>query len=112
MPATLSPDDLKSAVEAGVIDAAQAEKLKAMSAAPNASAPAYADAPLADEMIDRRRYRPVAAADDHHRYARLNRLADLARQQGRLLYCRLDHQFDAGRLEQSAGIAERFLALA
>ena len=49
MPATLSPDDLKSAVEAGVIDAAQAEKLKAMSAAPNASAPAYADAPLADE---------------------------------------------------------------
>jgi hypothetical protein len=49
MPATLSPDDLKSAVEAGVIDAAQAEKLKAMSAAPNASAPAYADMALADE---------------------------------------------------------------
>ena len=49
MPATLSLDDLQSAVEAGVIDAAQAEKLKAMSASTSASAPAYAEAALADE---------------------------------------------------------------
>jgi hypothetical protein len=48
MPATLSPDDLRSAVEAGVIDAAQAEKLKAMRAASDL-APAEADGPLADE---------------------------------------------------------------
>lgn len=48
MPATLSPDDLKSAVEAGVIDAAQAEKLKAMRAA-RVPAPSEAYAPLADE---------------------------------------------------------------
>ena len=32
MPSALSPEDLKAAVEAGVIDAAQAEKLKAMRA--------------------------------------------------------------------------------
>ena len=48
MPATLSPDDLKSAVEAGVIDAAQAEKLRAMRAT-SVLAPADANEPLADE---------------------------------------------------------------
>ena len=48
MPATLSPDDLKSAVEAGVIDAAQAEKLRAMRAS-SVLAPADANEPLADE---------------------------------------------------------------
>ena len=37
MPGTLSPEDLNSAVEAGVIDAAQAEKLKAMRTQKSAS---------------------------------------------------------------------------
>ncbi|MGA8628485.1 MAG: hypothetical protein WB686_27635, partial [Pseudolabrys sp.] len=47
MPATLSPDDLTSAVEAGVIDAAQAEKLRTMRAS-SVLAP-DANEPLADE---------------------------------------------------------------
>jgi hypothetical protein len=45
MPSTLSPDDLDAAVKAGVIDAAQAEKLRAMRAAEGADA----DTALADE---------------------------------------------------------------
>jgi hypothetical protein len=47
MTSGLTPDDLKSAVEAGVIDAAQAEKLRAMRSA--ATGPGPADEVLADE---------------------------------------------------------------
>lgn len=52
MPTSLTPDDLQAAVEAGVIDAAQAEKLRALRAgAPPSSAPLGPDGepPLADE---------------------------------------------------------------
>jgi hypothetical protein len=49
MPGTLTPEDLNSAVEAGVIDAAQAEKLKAMRAANNAATTGDAEGVLADE---------------------------------------------------------------
>jgi hypothetical protein len=45
MPSTLNPDDLDAAVEAGVIDAAQAAKLRAMRAAGDTDT----DAALADE---------------------------------------------------------------
>jgi hypothetical protein len=49
MPGTLSPEDLNSAVEAGVIDAAQAEKLKAMRTQKSASTTADANGALVDE---------------------------------------------------------------
>jgi hypothetical protein len=49
MPGTLTPEDLNSAVEAGVIDAAQAEKLKAMRTTAGTPSPADMNGALSDE---------------------------------------------------------------